>query len=201
LPASIPEAAGVKAFYFQDPDRHNLELIYFPQGKGQEKWQRKTGKIFLGIDHTAFGVSNTEKSLGFYRDMLGIERKGDSYNKGTEQQHLNNVEGAVLHITGLRTSVGPGLEFLEYLVPGPGKQYPADTRADDIWNWETTLFTDDASKLYAECGKSNCNLVSESVVEWQAGNHKNRGFIVRDPDGHSMMIVEKINDETARRRQ
>ena len=34
LPASIPEATGVKAFYFQDPDKHNLELIYFPKGKG-----------------------------------------------------------------------------------------------------------------------------------------------------------------------
>ena len=96
LPASIPEAAGVKAFYFQDPDKHNLELIFFPKGKGQEKWQHANGEIFLGIDHTAFGVSNTENSLKFYRDLLGIERKADSHNKGIEQEHLNNVEGASL---------------------------------------------------------------------------------------------------------
>src|SRR5215210_7085050 len=57
LPASIPAAAGIKAFYFQDPDRHNLELIYFPKGKGQEKWQQANGTIFLGIDHTAIGIS------------------------------------------------------------------------------------------------------------------------------------------------
>ena len=35
IPKSNTAAAGVKAFYFHDPDMHNLELIYFPKGKGQ----------------------------------------------------------------------------------------------------------------------------------------------------------------------
>src|SRR5437773_5952272 len=34
LPPSLPAAAGIKAFYFRDPDQHNLEVIYFPPGKG-----------------------------------------------------------------------------------------------------------------------------------------------------------------------
>src|SRR3954447_15278473 len=50
LPVTITAAAGIKAFYFQDPDRHNLELIYFPKGKGQPKWQTHPGRTFLGID-------------------------------------------------------------------------------------------------------------------------------------------------------
>src|SRR5687767_7619981 len=43
-PQRIPDwnkaAAGIKAFYFKDPDGHNLELIYFPSGKGNPKWQQ-----------------------------------------------------------------------------------------------------------------------------------------------------------------
>lgn len=193
LPASIPEAAGVKAFYFQDPDKHNLELIFFPKGKGQEKWQHANGEIFLGIDHTAFGVSNTENSLKFYHDLLGIERKGDSHNKGIEQEHLNNVEGASLHITGLRTTVGPGLEFLQYLIPGAGKPYPSDTRSDDTWQWQTTLITDNAAALHDKIKASGIyQLVSKSLVELTAkdGRH-NKAFIVRDGDGHAMLIMEK----------
>src|SRR6266567_2808195 len=62
LPASLPAAAGIKAFYFRDPDQHNLELIYFPTGKGDPRWQEKTDKLFLGIDHTAIGIANTEVS-------------------------------------------------------------------------------------------------------------------------------------------
>ena len=133
IPQSNTAAAGVKAFYFHDPDMHNLELIYFPKGKGQPKWQNTKGKLFLGIDHTAIAISNTDSSLKFYEGILGIMRKGDSWNMGMEQAHLNFIEGASLHITGLRAEQGPGIEFLEYLKPGPGKTYPPDTRADDIW--------------------------------------------------------------------
>src|SRR5436190_3891519 len=148
IPANNVAAAGVKAFYFHDPDMHNLELIYFPKGKGQPKWQQPNGKLFLGIDHTAIGISNTDSSLKFYKDLLGLDRKGDSWNMGMEQAHLNFVEGASLHITGLRAATGPGIEFLQYLQPGPGKPYPADSKTDDIWHWQTTLVTDDAAKLY-----------------------------------------------------
>src|SRR5882724_9113423 len=100
-PQTIPKenaaAAGVRAFYFHDPDMHNLELIYFPNGKGQPKWQEAKGKLFLGIDHTAIGITNTDSSLKFYESLLGIMRKGDSWNMGIEQAHLNFVEGASLH--------------------------------------------------------------------------------------------------------
>jgi catechol 2,3-dioxygenase-like lactoylglutathione lyase family enzyme len=187
LPKSIPGAAGIKAFYFHDPDNHNLELIYFPKGKGQAKWQTSNGKIFLGIDHTAIGVSSTEKSHQFYAELLGIERKGDSWNKGIEQEHLNNVEGASLHITGYRTANGPGIEFLQYLSPGSGKKYPEDTRADDCWFWQTTLVTDDAEALYNKLKEEGCVFVSKELVHII----NTKSFIVKDPDGHAMLIIGK----------
>jgi catechol 2,3-dioxygenase-like lactoylglutathione lyase family enzyme len=192
LPASIPAAAGIKAFYFHDPDKHNLELIYFPKEKGQPKWQNSNGKVFLGIDHTAIGVSNTDSSLKFYQDILGVDRKGDSWNKGTEQSHLNFVKDASLHITGLRAHEGPGIEFLQYLVPGPGKPYPADSRTDDIWHWQTTLITDDAEKLYNEFKTSSYKIVSRQLVHLQTRDGKqSKAFIVRDHDGHAVLILEK----------
>src|SRR5262249_13562695 len=117
LPPSIPAAAGIKAFYFRDPDQHNLEVIYFLRGKGDRRWQEKTDRLFLGIDHTAIGTSNTDASLKFYRDLLGMRKAGESENFGTEQEHLNQVSGAHLRITGMRASSGPGVEFLEYLTP------------------------------------------------------------------------------------
>jgi len=191
IPASNVAAAGVKAFYFHDPDMHNLELIYFPKGKGQAKWQKSNGKLFLGIDHTAIGISNTDSSLRFYKDLLGIERKGDSWNMGMEQAHLNFVEGASLHITGLRAATGPGIEFLQYLEPGPGKPYPADSRADDIWHWQTILITSDATKLYDQLTAYSYKLISKGLVIFQNKNGTNsKAFIIRDPDGHALLIRE-----------
>ena len=191
IPASNVAAAGVKAFYFHDPDMHNLELIYFPKGKGQAKWQTPGRKLFLGIDHTAIGISNTDSSLRFYKDLLGIERKGDSWNMGMEQAHLNFVEGASLHITGLRAATGPGIEFLQYLEPGPGKPYPADSRADDIWHWQTILITDDAAKLYDQLTAYGYKLISKGLVALQNNSEANsKAFIIRDPDGHALLIKE-----------
>ncbi len=190
LPVTNVAAAGIKAFYFHDADNHNLELIYFPKGKGNPKWQTGGSKIFLGIDHTAIGVSNTENSQKFYTDILGIERKGDSWNFGTEQEHLNNVEGASLHITGFKTAAGPGIEFLQYLKPGPGKTYPADTRADDIWFWQTTLFTSNATALYNTLKAAQYTFVSKELVLNDEQGVKTKSFIVKDPDGHAMLIKE-----------
>lgn len=193
IPKSNPAAAGVRAFYFHDPDMHNLELIYFPKGKGQPKWQQSSGKLFLGIDHTAIGVSNTDSSLKFYHDILGMERKGDSWNMGMEQAHLNFVEGASLHITGLRTVAGPGIEFLEYLKPGPGKAYPTDTRADDIWYWQTTLVTADAEALFSRLQHAGYLFVSKGLIELnEKKGKKAKAFIVRDRDGHAMLVKEDL---------
>ena len=192
LPKSIPGAGGIKAFYFHDPDNHNLELIYFPKGKGQEKWQHNNGKIFLGIDHTAIGVSNTDNSHRFYSDMLGIERKGDSWNKGIEQEHLNNVEGASLHITGYRAAQGPGVEFLQYISPGPGRPYPADSRVDDIWYWQTTLIVDDAESLFNKFKAADSRFVSKELVHQNINGIHTKSFIIRDPDGHAILLKEYL---------
>src|SRR6266478_836764 len=164
LPPSIKAAAGIKAFYFRDPDQHNLELIYFPPGKGEPRWQEKTDKLFLGVDHTAIGIANTEASLHFYRDLLGFRKAGESENFGTEQEHLNQVFGAHLQITALRAKSGPGIEFLEYLTPRDGRPIPDGTRSNDVVHWQTTIATDDLAALAQQFRQSHVGFVSSDVT-------------------------------------
>lgn len=191
IPATNVAAAGIRAFYFHDPDMHDLELIYFPKGKGQPKWQITNGKLFLGIDHTAIGVSNTDSSLHFYQTLLGIQRKGDSWNMGMEQAHLNAIENASLHITGLRAETGVGIEFLQYIQPGVGKPYPPDSKANDLWHWQTILYVNDAQNIYDTLQKNGCKFISKQIVELQSNDGKKiKAFIVRDPDGHAMLIKQ-----------
>ena len=78
-------------------------------------------------------VDDTEASLAFYRDALGFRVAGESLNFGTEQEHLNNVRGARLRITGLRAAAGPGIEFLEYLAPADGRPFPP-TSGPTTWS-------------------------------------------------------------------
>jgi catechol 2,3-dioxygenase-like lactoylglutathione lyase family enzyme len=192
LPDWNPNAGGIKAFYFKDPDGHALEILQFPPGKGAPRWHEPSDKLFLGIDHTAIVVGNTATSLHFYRDVLGLEVVGESENYGLEQERLNNVFGARLRITTLRAPRGPGIEFLEYLTPRDGRPTPSDTRANDLIHWQTTLVSHDVGAVAQQVRASAFSWISPKVIampENQLGFAK--GVLVRDPDGHVMQLVEK----------
>jgi catechol 2,3-dioxygenase-like lactoylglutathione lyase family enzyme len=162
LPEWNPQVAGIKAFYFRDPDGHFLELLSFPSGKGAPRWQQPSHQLFLGIDHTAIVVRSTAESLAFYCDRLGLRIDGRSENRGIEQELLNNVPDAHLRITTLRGTAGPGVELLEYLSPRTGRSRQVDSRPNDHWHWQTTI----------------------------AGDFDRRGLIV-DPDGHVIHLMGK----------
>ena len=192
LPDWNPSAGGIEAFYFKDPDGHPLELIYFPPGKGDPRWQRPRDALFLGIDHTAIVVADTEASLRFYRDTLGLRIAGESENWGTEQEHLNAVAGAHLRITGLRAATGPGVELLEYLAPRGGRPYPGDERANDLVHWQTRMTTASATSALSALRAAHARLVSAGEVELPTATLGfDRGLALRDGDGHVVQVVQR----------
>jgi catechol 2,3-dioxygenase-like lactoylglutathione lyase family enzyme len=162
LPAWNPNAGGIRAVYFRDPDLHPLELIQYPPGKGEMRW-RDRDRLFLGIDHTAIAVSDTERSLAFYRDRLGLRIVGESENWGLEQEKLSDVPAAHVRITTLRASAGPGVELLQYLNSGAGQPMPVDTTPDDLWVEE---------------------IVMRTVTGLAPGQQ------LRDPDGHAIRFED-----------
>jgi catechol 2,3-dioxygenase-like lactoylglutathione lyase family enzyme len=188
LPAWNKNAAGIKAFYFRDPDDHNLEILWFPEGKGQPKWHKPGDDLFMGIDHTAIVVKDTETSLRFYRDLLGMRVAGESENYGSEQEHLNNVFGAHLRITALRAASGPGIELLDYLAPRDGRPIPADLRANDTAHWETTVIAgSDTVALSALLKKAG--LISSGLEEITLAGHRTQEVIIKDADGHAIALT------------
>ena len=192
LPDWNKNAAGISAFYFKDPDGHTLEVLQFPPDKGNPKWHIPASKLFLGIDHTAIVVGNTEASLRFYRDLLGLHVVGTSENYGTEQEHLNNVFGARLRITSLRAARAPGVELLEYLAPRDGRPIPADERANDISHWQTRVVTSDVGGAEQQFLREKVTFVSSDVVDSADGKLGfHRAFLARDPDGHAVELFER----------
>lgn len=192
LPAWNKNAAGIQAFYFRDPDGHFLEVLAFPLDKGNAKWHQPSDKLFLGIDHTAIVISDTDASLHFYRDILGLRIVGESENYGPEQERLNNVFGARLRITSLKAATGPGVEFLEYLAPHDGHAYPPEEKANDLIHWQTRFLGTSVDEAARDLGKSRSRFVSTGVVEFDApGAAFRESIVVRDPDGHAVQLVQK----------
>lgn len=180
LPDDNPAAGGIRAFYFRDPDGHPLELIWFPPGKGDPRWQVPGDRLFLGIDHTAIAVRDTAASLRFYRDRLGLRVAGGSENRGDEQARLNAVRGAHLRITTLRAPAGPGIELLEYLHPRDGRPAPRDARPNDLIHWRTRLVADDDTALVR---------LGAPVAAPGHPSGLGRAVQVRDPDGHTLEVT------------
>ena len=185
LPDWNANAGGIRAFYFKDPDRHVLEVLQFPRGKGDARWQRKDA-LFLGIDHTAIVVGDTDASLRFYRGLLGMRVAGTSDNYGPEQEHLNAVSGAHLRITALRAAQGPGIELLEYLSPRDGRPHPEGARANDVAHWQTAIAAD-VGLVERALRKAHAAFLSPRPVTVARG----RAMLARDPDGHALLFTDE----------
>ena len=178
LPEWNPSAGGIQASYIRDPDGHPLEVISFPPGKGDARWQ-STERLFLGIDHTAITVSDIEAGLRFYRDGLGLKVHGGSENWGPEQERLSGAPGARVRITSLRGAAGPGVEFLHYQAPTDGRANPADARPNDLWHVETRFQTTDVEAALGRLRPARIDRTADA----------RQGVFLRDPDGHAMRIL------------
>ncbi len=121
----------------------------------------------------------------FWQDALGLEIGGHSENYGTEQEHLNQVFGARLYITGLHAKEGFGVEFLDYIAPPGGRPYPADSRPTDLWHWHTTLRVNKLELVLDKLLANGFALISKGIVKTGEGK---RALLVRDPDGHAVLL-------------
>jgi len=190
-PSNVP-AAGIRAFKFRDPDGHPLELIYFPPDKRAAVWQQTDGRLFQGIDHTAMSIGDTERSRRYY-ETLGLVVGGVSFNSGLTQELLDNLFGDTVIVTAMQPPVfPPHVELLGYLTPPTARPFPADTTVADLWHWQTTFVVDDAERAFTMLRQAGSRFVSPRVVavgEPRLGFR--RGFMVRDPDGHALRLVER----------
>jgi catechol 2,3-dioxygenase-like lactoylglutathione lyase family enzyme len=165
LPAS---SGGVTAFKFRDPDGHPLELLAFSDGRIPAYWQaRSQGNLFLGIDHSAIGVSDSATSIAFY-ESLGLRVAARSLNVGQEQERLDAVRQAQVEVTALEPEqTTPHLEFLSYRSVTQVKS--SVVRGNDVAATRLVFNVD---------GSSAERATPQALI---------------DPDGHRLVISASIN--------
>ncbi len=191
IPPENKASGGVRAFKFKDPDGHDLELIWFPPDKGKDKWHQNRNRLFLGIDHSAIAISNTEQSLHFYRDLLGMQIDSRSLNWRVTQSRLDNLPGAEVKITALRpVQDGMGIELLDYIVPGKGRTIPSDWKSWDITHMQIELVVNNLEQLVDKLRGNGVQFVSSGIVQFSDRSFPYRqGCLVKDPDGHGVLLI------------
>jgi hypothetical protein len=76
-------------------------------------------------DHTGITVSNLERSLAFWRDVLGFELSHRAHQTGDLAAEITGVPGAEISIAVLKGH-GHKVELLEYLAPPSGSRVKAE---------------------------------------------------------------------------
>lgn len=191
IPPSNQTSAGVRAFKFKDLDRHNLELIWFPPDKGQSKWHQNTERLFLGIDHSAIAIADTQQSLQFYRDLLGMQIAGDSLNQGETQAHLDGLPVAEVRVTALRPIQGGlGIELLDYLLPQSDRPIPNDWKSCDLAHMQVELVTNNIEQAVEQLRQNGIQFVSAQLVHLSSMPYC-QGCLIKDPNGHAMLLIEE----------
>jgi catechol 2,3-dioxygenase-like lactoylglutathione lyase family enzyme len=196
IPKTNPGAAGIRAIKFLDPEGHDLELIFFPPGKGAQAWQRPTTGLFLGLDHTAMTVESSEREITFYRDLLGFQVGEVTLNSGETQEVLDSLFNDTCLVTTLLPSSAPAhIELLDYKTPPGGRSMPPDTAANDVWHWQTTLVTKDITAVTGRLRTAGVRFVTPEVLAIPEQAQAQLGFkkavMVRDPSGHAIRLIEE----------
>ena len=101
------------------------------------------------IRHTGIVVTDMEKALRFYRDLLGIENVvSDSVVDDDFYARVTGVQGARIRIAVLKAPGGGGIELLEYL--SHPKPPPQRAESSDIGCSHVAFFVDDIDEAYEE---------------------------------------------------
>jgi catechol 2,3-dioxygenase-like lactoylglutathione lyase family enzyme len=142
--------------------------------------------MISGVHHTSRTVSDMERSLGFYRDALGMPVVLDTEMSGEMLEREVAMDGAHLRFVLLDSGGDTFLELLQYYSP-PGEPLPGSAKPADVGAHHVALLVTDIAAAHEQ-------LVAAGVRFTHAPQEVDAGFFrghwtayCYDPDG---LIVE-----------
>ena len=147
-------------------------------------------RIFAA-DHTGITVSNLERSLAFWRDVLGFEFSHIAHQKGEFAEEITGVEGAEIKLAVLKTPGGHKIELLEYIAPADRKH--VNLRPCDVGFMHVALLVKDVDAVLARIAASGWEAAGKPQILTKGPNAGKRVVYVRDPDGTTIELMEVAN--------
>ncbi len=146
------------------------------------------------VDHTGFTVSNLERSLAFWRDVLGFELSHRPHHTGELASEITGVPGAEISIAVLKGH-GHKIELLEYVAPDDRKN-DADLRPCDVGFVHVALVVDDLDAVLTRIAESGWKAAGKPQTLTAGPNTGKRVVYVRDPDGTTIELMQVPSDDT-----
>jgi catechol 2,3-dioxygenase-like lactoylglutathione lyase family enzyme len=141
----------------------------------------------IAADHTGITVSNLERSLAFWRDVLGFELSHRAHHTGELASEATGVPGAEISIVVLK-GYGHKIELLEYLAPADRKQ--VEVRPCDVGSVHVAFTVDDLDAAVSAIVASGWKAVGKPQTLKSGPNAGKRVVYVRDPDGTRIEFMQ-----------
>jgi catechol 2,3-dioxygenase-like lactoylglutathione lyase family enzyme len=144
----------------------------------------------LAADHTGITVSNLERSLAFWRGVLGFELSHTAHQTGEMAREITGVAGAEIKLAVVKAPDGLKIELLEYLAPADRKRH-ADLRPCDIGSVHVALIVNDLDAVLSAINASGWKAAGKSQTLQSGPNAGKRVVYVRDPDGTTIEFMQQ----------
>jgi len=141
----------------------------------------------LAADHTGLTVANLERSLAFWRDVLGFELSHRPHQTGSLASEITGVPGAEISIAVLK-GYGHKIELLEYLAPADRQQLRP--RPCDVGSVHVGFQVDNLDAVLNAIAASGWKSAGQPQTLTAGPNAGKRVVYVRDPDGTTIEFMQ-----------
>lgn len=141
----------------------------------------------LAADHTGITVANLERSLAFWRDVLGFEFSHRTHHRGALASEVTGVPGAELTLAVLKAP-GHKIELLEYHMPPDRAR--ANLRPCDIGSMHVAFTVDNLDAVLERIAASGWKAAGNPQTLLSGPNAGKRVIYVRDPDGTTIEFMQ-----------
>jgi glyoxylase I family protein len=146
----------------------------------------------IATDHTGITVSNLERSLAFWRDVLGFELSHRAHHTGELASEVTGVPGAEISIAVLK-GYGNKIELLEYLAPKDRRH--VDLSPCDVGSVHVAFTVKNLDSVLNTIAASGWRIAGKPQTLRSGPNAGKRVIYVRDPDGTTIEFMQSPDSE------
>ena len=149
--------------------------------------------MLTSVYHTSWTVSDLDRSITFYRDLLGFELVETKHRIGAFIEEVVGFDGAELKIATLKIpgaalpESGHHLELIQYVAPAGER---LDLRTCNVGAAHLAVGTDSIHEDYARLSREGVTFVSPPVRVPSGSNANSYACYLRDPDGFTIELVQ-----------
>ena len=142
----------------------------------------------IAADHTGITVSNLERSLEFWQNVLGFEFSHRAHQTSEMASEITGVAGAEIKLAVVKAPGGHKIELLEYLAP-PDRKH-VNLRPCDVGSVHIALTVDKLDAILEKIAASGWKAAGKPQTLKTGPNAGKRVVYVRDPDGTTIEFME-----------